>query len=279
MKRAEASGSGASARPALRLAVLTLESTASAQAAALLLRETRHEVVLLGLSDPYRGGVARTRALVARSGPRILPWLFMEFAAPRLLRRGAGGPLADAARARGIAPMMLDDVNDDRTRALLAQARPDLIVTCHFDQILAPEAIAIAPRGGVNLHPSLLPRHRGPMPCFWAAAEGEGAFGVSIHRLAARIDAGALLAQRAVAPPAGASVSGAARALHLAGAAMLVGLLDAIAAGSEGGRDLPVLPYCPFPDRAALAAAARRGVRLAGLSDLRAARALGGVAA
>jgi folate-dependent phosphoribosylglycinamide formyltransferase PurN len=263
----------------MRLAVLTLESTASAEAAALVLRETRHQVVFLGLSDPYRGGVARTRALLARSGPRILPWLFAEFAAPRLLRPRPGGPLAEAARARGVAPIMLDDVNDDRTRGLLAEARPDLIVTCHFDQILTPEVIAIAPRGGVNLHPSLLPLHRGPMPCFWAAAEGQGAFGVSLHRLAARIDAGALLDQRAVAPPSGASVSGAARALHLAGAAMLVTLLDAIAAGREGGRDLPVLAYRPFPDRAALAAAARRGVRLAGMPDLRAARALGGVAA
>jgi folate-dependent phosphoribosylglycinamide formyltransferase PurN len=263
----------------MRLAILTLESTASAEAAALVLRETRHEVVFLGLSDPYRGGVARTRALVARSGPRILPWLFVEFAAPRLLHRGAGGPLADAARARGVAPAMLEDVNDERTRALLAQARPDLIVTCHFDQILAPEVMAIAPRGGVNLHPSLLPLHRGPMPCFWAAAEGQGAFGVSIHRLAARIDAGALLAQRAVAPPASASVSATARELHLAGTPLLVEAIEAIAAGREGGRDLPVLPYCPFPDRAALAAAARRGVRLAGVSDLRAARALGGVAA
>lgn len=263
----------------MRIAVLTLESTASTEAAARVVRDTRQEVVFLGLSDPYRGGVARTRALTARCGPRILPWLFVEFAAPRLLRARGRGPLAEAARARGIAPVMLGDVNGAGTREMLAAARPDLIVTCHFEQILSVETIALAPRGGVNLHPSLLPRHRGPMPCFWAAAEGGEAFGVSIHRLAARIDAGALLAQRAVAPPAGATVSAAARALHLAGAAMLLDTLDTIAAGREGGRELPILPYRPFPDRAALAAAARRGVRLAGLDDFRAARAVGGVAA
>lgn len=262
----------------LRVAVLTLESTASAEAAARLLREARHEIVFLGLSDPYRGGLARTRAMVGRSGARILPWLFAEFAAPRLLRVRPGGPLLDAARARGVAPVPLGDVNGAAARAMIAQARPDVIVTCHFDQILAPDTLAIAPRGGVNLHPSLLPRHRGPMPCFWAAAERGGAFGVSVHRLAARIDAGALLAQREVAPPAGATVSAAARALHLAGVTSLTGALDAIAAGSGGGRDLPLLPYRPFPDRAALAAAARRGVRLSDTEDLRAARALGGVA-
>ncbi|WP_230169296.1 hypothetical protein, partial [Roseomonas sp. CECT 9278] len=84
----------------MRIAVLTLESTASAEAAAQLLRETRQDVVFLGLSDPFRGGVARTRGLLARSGPRILPWLFVEFAAPRLLRARPRGPLAAAARAR-----------------------------------------------------------------------------------------------------------------------------------------------------------------------------------
>ncbi|WP_305800041.1 formyltransferase family protein, partial [Roseomonas sp. CECT 9278] len=196
----------------------------------------------------------------------------------RLLRARPRGPLAAAARARGVAPVMLDDVNAAPARAMLAAARPDVIVTCHFDQILGADTIAVAPRGGLNLHPSLLPRHRGPMPCFWAAAEGGDAFGVSIHRLAPRIDAGALVAQRAMAPPAGASVSAVARRLHLAGAALLADALDRIAAGDEGGRELPILPYCPFPDRAALAAAAGRGVRLAGVDDLRAARALGGVA-
>ncbi|BDG73936.1 formyltransferase family protein [Roseomonas fluvialis] len=262
----------------LRIAVLTLESTASAEAAARVVRESRHDVVFIGLSDPYRGGLARTRAMVVRSGPRILPWMVVEFAAPRLLRARPGGPLMDAARARGVAPVALGDVNGESARAMVAQARPDVIVTCHFDQILVPEVIAIAPCGGVNLHPSLLPRHRGPMPCFWAAAEGGAAYGVSIHRLAARIDAGALLAQRAAAPPAGASVSAAARMLHQVGAAMLVEVLDAMAQGSERGRDLPLLPYCPFPDRSALADAARRGVRLTDAADLRAARALGGVA-
>jgi hypothetical protein len=263
---------------ALRVAILTLESTASAEAAARVLRETRQEVVFLGLGDPYRGGVARTRDLLRRSGPRLLPWVFVEFAAPRLLGRRGRGPLAAAARARGVPPVAIGDINAFGRLALEA-ARPDLIVTCHFDQILSPEVVAVAPLGGINLHPSLLPLHRGPMPCFWAAADGNGDFGVSIHRLAPRIYAGAVLAQRAVAPPPGATVSAAARALHLAGAELLLKVIEDIAAGRDRGQAAPVLPYRGFPDRAALASARRHGVRLTGLGDLRAARALGGVAA
>ena len=262
--------------PALRIALLTLESTASAEAAARVLRGTRHDVVFLGLSDAYRDSAATTRRHLARSGPRILPWMFVEFAAPRLWRGDGVGPVGAAAFARGVPPTTVAAVNSAATQGMLAALRPDLIVTCHFDQILAAETIATARLGGINLHPSLLPLHRGPMPCFWAAADGNNEFGVTIHRLAPRIDAGAILAQRAIAPPAGASVSGAARALHLEGAALLLQVIEEIAAGRDRGVEAPLLPYRGFPTRDDLTMAAKRGVRLSGWGDFRAARRLGG---
>lgn len=260
----------------LRIALLTLESTASAAAAARVIERTRQDVAGLLLSDPMRGAARRSWGHLRRSGPRILPWLFVEFAAPRL--SGRGGPVAAAALARGVRPAVTADVNGPAAHAMLAGIRPDLIVTCHFDQILSAETIALARLGGINLHPALLPAHRGPMPCFWAAADGEGAFGVTVHRLVPRIDAGAILAQRAVAMPSRASVSTAARLLHDAGADLLLDTIEAIAAGDAAARDVAPLPYRPFPDRVALAAAARRGIRLVGWADLRAARALGGTA-
>jgi len=260
----------------LRIALLTLESTASAEAAARVLRETRQEVVFLGLSDPFAGARARLAAHWRRSGPRLLPWLFVEFAAPRLFARGGVGPLGAAAFARGVPPTRLASINGAAAQARLAALRPDLIVTCHFDQILAPETLALARLGGINLHPSLLPLHRGPMPCFWAAAEGNNAFGVTVHRLVPRIDAGPILAQRALTPPTGASVSAIARLLHEVGAGLLLQVIEDIAAGRDRGVEVAPLPYRGWPDRAALAAAARRGVRLSGWRDVRAARALGG---
>jgi len=241
-----------------------------------VLRQTPHDVVFLGLSDAYRDRRASTRRHYARSGPRILPWLFVEFAAPRLWRRGGVGPVGSAAFARGVPATTVASVNSAATQGMLEALRPDLIVTCHFDQILAAETIATARLGGINLHPSLLPLHRGPMPCFWAAADGNNEFGVTVHRMVPRIDAGAILAQRAVAPPAGATVSGVARALHLAGAELLLQVLDEIAEGRDRGVEASLLPYRGFPQRGDVGAAARRGVRLAGWADLRAARRLGG---
>lgn len=241
-----------------------------------MLRDTRHDVVFLGLSDAYRDRRASMRRHLGRSGPRILPWLFVEFAAPRLLRRGSVGPVGAAAFARGVPATTVASVNSGTTQGMLEALQPDLIVTCHFDQILTPETIAIARLGGINLHPSLLPLHRGPMPCFWAAADGNNEFGVTVHRMVPRIDAGAILAQRSVSPPPGASVCGTARALHGVGAEMLLQVIDEIAAGRDRGVEVPALPYRGFPGRGDLATAAKRGVRLAGWSDFRAARRLGG---
>ena len=97
---------------------------------------------------------------------------------------------------------------------------------------------------------------------------GEPGFGVTVHRIAPRLDAGAILARRAVALLAGLSATAAARALHDAGVAPLLEALDALAAGRGEGSEVPTLPYRPFPDRAALRAARRAGVRLLRPRDL-----------
>lgn len=76
---------------------------------------------------------------------------------------------------------------------------PDIVVMASFDQILAREALAVPTRGWLNIHPSLLPRHRGPEPIYWTIAQGDRAAGISVHLTVPRIDAGPILAQRRVA--------------------------------------------------------------------------------
>jgi methionyl-tRNA formyltransferase len=80
----------------------------------------------------------------------------------------------------------------------LAAYEPDLVVMASFDQILRPETLAVPPRGWLNIHPSLLPRHRGPEPIYWTIANGDPEAGISIHLTVPRIDAGPILAQRRV---------------------------------------------------------------------------------
>ena len=265
--------------PRLRIALLTLESTASAAAVAAFARMQRERLVLVGLSDPYRraaGGMfGQVWRHLRRSGPRLLPWLALEFALPRLLsacRLGGFGSLTAFCREAGVPVVTVEDVNGPRFHAALREARPDLIVTFHFDQILRAETIALAPQGGINVHPSLLPRHRGPMPAFWALQEEPPALGVTVHRLVPRIDAGPILAQRPMPLPPGISVSTAARALHAMGAALASEAVAMIEAGRAEERAFDPLAYCPFPSPAALRTAARRHrLRLVDAEDWRAA--------
>ncbi len=86
------------------------------------------------------------------------------------------------------------DVNARRTIELVRAAAPELIVSWFWTTKLPEKLIALAPAFGV--HPSLLPRHRGPDPYFWAIDCGDAVTGVTAHRIAGEYDTGAILAQR-----------------------------------------------------------------------------------
>jgi folate-dependent phosphoribosylglycinamide formyltransferase PurN len=255
----------------LRIALFTLESLASSAAVRAFAEAHAAELALIGRSKPYRGGAfGQFWRHMRRSGPRFLPYLFVNFVLPSLAGRKRHG-LAGIARAHGIALLEVEDVNGAACRAALAAARPDVVLSFHFDQIFTLETLALAPLGGVNIHPSLLPRHRGPIPTFWALQEGPGATGISIHRIAARIDTGDVLAQRAHPLPAGSSASTTARLLHEAALPMIGDVLHALAEGTAEGTAATPLPYCGFPTAAEIRAARRQGVRLVRWADWRAA--------
>jgi methionyl-tRNA formyltransferase len=81
----------------------------------------------------------------------------------------------------------------ERVRA----SRPDLIVSWFWTTRLPEAILRLAPSVGV--HPSLLPRHRGPDPCFWAIDAGDAVTGVTAHRLGVEYDTGDVLARRELA--------------------------------------------------------------------------------
>ncbi len=56
----------------------------------------------------------------------------------------------------------------------------------------------------LNIHPSLLPAHRGPDPLFWILRDGGAGFGVTVHELSHQYDAGRIVAQRSMPFPDGA---------------------------------------------------------------------------
>ena len=78
----------------------------------------------------------------------------------------------------------------------LANLRPEVIVVAAFGLLLPQSILDIPPFGCVNLHPSLLPRHRGPSPIAAAILAGDEITGVSIMLLDKGMDTGPLLAQQ-----------------------------------------------------------------------------------
>ncbi|MDX6455793.1 MAG: methionyl-tRNA formyltransferase, partial [Gaiellaceae bacterium] len=79
---------------------------------------------------------------------------------------------------------------------LLASVRPDLVACTGFPWKIPGDALAVPSLGWINGHPSLLPRHRGPVPVAWTIRNGEDEIGTTIHRMDADLDTGAILAQR-----------------------------------------------------------------------------------
>jgi methionyl-tRNA formyltransferase len=77
----------------------------------------------------------------------------------------------------------------------LRQWQPDLIVVAAFGQILRPQVLQLPARGCVNLHASLLPRHRGAAPIPAAILAGDSQTGITMMRMDEGIDTGPILAQ------------------------------------------------------------------------------------
>jgi methionyl-tRNA formyltransferase len=86
----------------------------------------------------------------------------------------------------------------DRFVPLLQSLEPDVCVSLGFPWKLTAEMIAVPRLGVVNSHPSLLPRHRGPVPVSWAIRNGETEIGMTFHRMDPELDTGAILAQEAI---------------------------------------------------------------------------------
>ena len=82
----------------------------------------------------------------------------------------------------------------DRLRAL----QPDFIFSFYYRHMLKTELLETARRGAFNMHGSLLPKYRGRVPVNWAVIQGERQTGATLHRMVAKPDAGAMLAQQAV---------------------------------------------------------------------------------
>ena len=108
------------------------------------------------------------------------------------------GPVGELEPLLASIPAELDvllPARRDSIAPLLAAARPDLVVCMGFPWKIPAAALAVPTLGWLNGHPSLLPRHRGPIPVAWAIRDGDEEIGITFHRMDAELDTGPVLAQ------------------------------------------------------------------------------------
>ena len=109
--------------------------------------------------------------------------------------------LAGAARALGVGMERPAHINAEAFVAKLAAFGAHALVSIQYDQILKAPLLEGIGCPCLNLHFALLPRHRGVSPIAWAIALGDREAGVTLHHMAAAIDAGDVIAQRALPIP------------------------------------------------------------------------------
>ena len=85
------------------------------------------------------------------------------------------------------------------TKSLIDKVRninPDYIFSTYYRQILPKSLLSLAKFSSINIHPSLLPYYRGPVPTAWTIENGEKYFGITIHLMDEGIDTGDILVQK-----------------------------------------------------------------------------------
>lgn len=109
-------------------------------------------------------------------------------------KKPAPSPVKIAAEEAGIPVFQPERIRKNGVEDL-KKLKPDLCVTAAFGQILSQEILDIPPLGNINVHASLLPKHRGAAPIAYAIMNGDRKAGVTTMFMDAGIDTGDMLLQ------------------------------------------------------------------------------------
>jgi len=104
-------------------------------------------------------------------------------------------PLADLARQHGVEVLQPEDPHEPGVVERLRAADPGVLLVASYGVLLREELLRLAPHGALNVHASLLPRHRGASPIQAAILAGDTETGVSIMRMVPALDAGPVILQ------------------------------------------------------------------------------------
>ncbi len=143
-----------------------------------------------------------------------------------------GPPVKSAALEMNIPCYQPVNLNPDHFLDTLEKLQPELIVVAAYGKILREYTLGFPKHGCINVHASLLPRWRGASPIQAAIRYGDAESGVTIMKMDAGIDTGAIISQRAIALTGNETTAGLTEALARLGADLLVETLHAYLSGN-----------------------------------------------
>lgn len=227
----------------MRIVILTYESLFSNMMTERLLKEYPGQVVGIVRSDCLIYGkslAAGLLYLLKRTGLRFVGRkaleLFQSRATAIIFRLIGRSPKVRSLRemrAYYHVPVIGSiDVNSPQTLAQIKVWQPDLVISIYFSQLIKRELINLPSRGTLNIHPALLPRHRGLFPYFWVLAAAETETGVTIHWVDEKFDTGDLLLQEKITVEPTDTIISLSYKSAVIGADMLVKAIRLIAAGN-----------------------------------------------
>ena len=104
-------------------------------------------------------------------------------------------PVKLAALEAGLPVMQPASLRSDEVRREMAGMEPDVAIVAAYGKLLPPAALEAPKHGCLNIHPSLLPRYRGPSPVVTALLDGVETTGVTLMLLDEGMDTGPILVQ------------------------------------------------------------------------------------
>lgn len=152
-----------------------------------------------------------------------------------MLRSLVGRPtfsLSRLGRRLGAPISRVASGTDAAALAAVVEARADVVCLAGYPWVLPPEVFQRPRLGAINLHASLLPRHRGILPLFWIYYHDDRDTGVTVHRVAETADSGPILGQARFALPRGFAVDRLNSFNAERGGVLMASTLDALERGA-----------------------------------------------
>ncbi len=200
------------------------------------------------MAPPVSGPASATRTIFFGSGSFAVPILEVLTGRPDIeivgvvtppdrrvsAKEATGpGPVAAAARAAGLLLLQVPRVRAETAVAGIRALGPDLGILADFGQLIPPVILEMPKHGILNVHPSLLPRHRGATPIPATILAGDTVAGVSIMYMDAGLDTGPIAASRSWPLDGSEDSPQLEQRAALEGSALLVEVLDAVLAGAQ----------------------------------------------